>query len=134
MTRLQIAMRQSEIQNRQSKINRAVGRYARALARGVNSSRVDGKAGAQAGNYRSAYERNELRAEQARQVLMRHGIPPIQFVAYRNFTLRVDKLGREHGGETLWMLVEQAIERWTALGLDPAVLRAVYKEVFEIRL
>jgi hypothetical protein len=117
---------------RKRRVDSAVRRYELTLQQGISTGRTDGRTQDQAENYRDALQRVDLRAEQARKVLMRHGVPPFQFLPYRNFTLRVDKLCREHGGETLRLLVEQAIERWTACGLDPEVLRAVAAEVLGV--
>jgi len=61
---------------------------------------------------------------------MELGVPPIQFVPYRNFGLHVDKLFRDYSGESLRLRVRDAIARWTCYGCRPEILRAVCQEVF----
>jgi hypothetical protein len=96
--------------------------------------RADGNADGQAANYREAAERTELRADQVRRVIMAHGVPLIQFMIYRNFGLHVDKLFRDHSGESLRTGVAAAIARWVYYGCDPEVLRAITATVFNITL
>ncbi len=113
-------------------VDRAVGRYARKLLRGAASARADENTQAQVANYRWAAERRELRAAQVNQVLSRLGVTPILFVPYRNFGLHLDRLIRDHDGETLRGLARAAFVRWTGYGLDPSILRAIAEQVFNL--
>jgi hypothetical protein len=65
---------------------------------------------------------------------MEHGIPPIQFVPYRNFALHVDKLFRQHAGETLRQLASAATDYRTSYGLRPEVLNEICKHVFALEV
>jgi hypothetical protein len=65
---------------------------------------------------------------------MEHGVPPIQFVPYRNFALHLDKLFRQHSGETLRQLASTAIDYWASYGLRPEVLAAICEQVFGLTL
>ncbi len=112
----------------------AVRRYAGSVRQGSVPCRADGNAAGQAYNYRTAAERSELRFTQVKQVLMEHGVPPIQFVPYRNFALHVDKLCRQHSGETLRQLASAATDYWTAYGLRPEVLREICRTVFNLEV
>jgi hypothetical protein len=67
-------------------------------------------------------------------VLMERGVPPIQFVPYRNFALHLDKLFRQHSGETLRQLASAAIDYWTSYGLRPEVLNGICKQVFALEV
>jgi hypothetical protein len=117
---------------RQIAVARATRRYGNAVRQGSIPCRADGNSAGQTYNYRTAAERSELRFTQVKQVLMEHGVPPIQFVPYRNFALHVDKLCRQHSGETLRLRAQAAIEYWTAYGLRPDVLSAIAAQVFAI--
>ena len=108
----------------------AVRRYAGSVRQGSVPCRADGNADGQAANYREAAERTELRAEQVRRVIMAHGVPLIQFVTYRNFGLHVDKLFRDYSGESLRLMVNDAIERWSSYGCKPDILQAICERVF----
>ncbi len=119
---------------RQIAVARATRRYGNAVRQGSIPCRADGNSAGQTYNYRTAAERSELRFTQVKQVLMEHGVPPIQFVPYRNFALHVDKLCRQHSGETLRQLASAATDYWTAYGLRPEVLRAITANVFNITL
>jgi hypothetical protein len=100
----------------------------------MNLCRADGDADGQTANYRRSAERAELRAEQVKQVLCSFGVPPLQFLVYRNFALHLDKLIRMNSAETLRSLVRSAVDYWTACGLRPEVLSAICLQVFGLEL
>ena len=112
----------------------AVRRYAGSVRQGSASCRADGNAEGQAANYREAAERTELRAEQVRKVIMEHGVSLIQFMIYRNFGLHVDKLFRDYSGESLRLMVTDAVARWSSYGCDPAILGSLCEQVFGLRM
>ena len=117
---------------RQIAVDRATRRYGNAVRQGSIPCRADGNSAGQSDNYRTAAERSELRFAQVRQVLMERGVPPIQFVPYRNFALHVDKLFRQHSGESLRLMVSDAMLRWRCYGCNPTVLQAIVKSVFAL--
>jgi hypothetical protein len=119
---------------RQIAVDRATRRYGNAVRQGSIPCRADGNSAGQSNNYRTAAERSELRFTQVKQVLMERGVPPIQFVPYRNFALHLDKLFRQHSGETLHQLAASAVDYWSAYGLRPEVLRAIAGTVFSLDL
>ena len=121
-------------QCRLNALDRAVSRYARTLRQGQHCRRSDGNESEQVSNFRRAAERAELRAAQLRETLNAYGILPIQHVAYRSFTLHLDKLIRNHSGTTLLSLAQSAVDYWTAYGLKPEVLARICKEVFGLGL
>ena len=115
-------------------VDRATRRYENAVRQGSIPCRADGTSAGQTYNYRTAAERSELRFMQVKQVLMSHGVPPIQFVPYRNFALHLDKLFREHSGETLRLHAASAVEYWSAYGLRSEVLSGICVQVFGLTL
>ncbi len=115
-------------------VDRAVGRYARSLRHGTVPCRADGNAQDQAENYRCARQRLEMRAEQVRQILLAKGVPPMQFVAYRNFGLHLDRLVRENSGLTLRNRAAEAVNYWIACGLDPEILGRICADIFGLAL
>ena len=119
---------------RQRTAERAVRRYASSLKYGSNARRRDGNTEEQAANYSRAVERAGLRTAEVRQVLMAHGILPMYFMTYGNFGLHVDRLIREHEGETLRQLVLAALARWTRDGSKPEVLKAICEQVFRLEV
>jgi hypothetical protein len=112
----------------------AVRRYAGSVRQGSVPCRADGNADGQAANYRDAAERTELRAEQVRRVIMAHGVSLIQFMTYRNFGLHVDKLFRDYSGESLRLMVMDAIARWRSYGCDAGILGSICEQIFGLRL
>ena len=112
----------------------AVRRYAGSIRQGSSPCRADRNAEGQAANYREAAERAELRAEQVRHVIMAAGVPLIQFMIYRNFGLHVDKLFRDYSGESLRLMVNDAIERWSSYGCKPEVLKTICRQVFALEV
>ena len=112
----------------------AVRRYAGSVRQGSVPCRADGNAEGQAANYREAAERSELRAEQVRKVIMAHGVSLIQFMTYRNFGLHVDRLFRDYSGESLRLMVTDAITRWRSYGCDAGILGSICEQVFGLRL
>jgi hypothetical protein len=125
---------QSQATNRQSPVDRAVQRYTNSLRKGFNPSRVDGDTESQAANYREALEHASIRAGRIKQVLCELGVLPLQFMSYRSFGLRVDKLVRTCDGHGLRVRVVEAIQRWQWHGCDRRVLEAVCERVFGIDL
>ena len=110
----------------------AVSRYVRSVRRGSVPCRADGDANSQAANYRDAVERAELRAEQIRHILNERGVSLIQFVVYRNFGLHVDKLFRDYSGESLRLMVTDAIVRWSSYGCKADLLAEICLKVFAL--
>jgi hypothetical protein len=110
----------------------AVRRYAGSIRQGSSPCRADRNAEGQAENYREAAEHAELRAEQVRHVIMAAGVPLIQFMLYRNFGLHVDKLFRDYSGESLRLMVMDAIVRWSSYGCKTDVLAEICLKVFAL--
>jgi hypothetical protein len=110
----------------------AVGRYAATLRQGTNPCRADGNSAGQTGNFRNAFERAELRYTQVREVMMERGVPPIQFLAYRNFALHLDKLCRDYAGETLRERALDAVLRWKCYGCSQELLKTICRQVFAL--
>jgi hypothetical protein len=108
----------------------AVARYANAIRQGSSPCRADRDADSQTANFREAAERTELRAEQIRHILNERGVSLIQYMIYRNFGLHVDKLCRAYSSESLRLMVETAIVRWTSYGCDRDILKQVSSQVF----
>ncbi len=113
-------------------VARATRRYAGSVRQGSVPCRADGDSGSQTNNYRDAAERSELRYEQVKKVLCDLGVPTIQFVTYRGFSLHVDKLFRDYEGETLRARVLDAMLRWQCYGCDPKVLEEICRTVFNL--
>ncbi|MEO0077773.1 MAG: hypothetical protein ABIK86_02075 [candidate division WOR-3 bacterium] len=111
---------------------RAVNRYAAKLERGLADTRSDRDLATQTEHYRAAAEHADLRTLQLRQVLWDMGVHSTLHCAYRAFTLHVDRQVRNYEHETLRILVNHAIERWTCRGCDPVVLRAICVRVFAL--
>jgi hypothetical protein len=118
----------------QAIVERAHQRYTTSVLQGSSPCRADGDSIAQSSNYGMASERMELRADQVREVLMSHGVQLIQFVPYRNFGLHVDKLFRDYSGESLRLMVMDAIVRWSSYGCKPEVLKEICRKVFALEV
>jgi len=113
---------------------RAVNRYTRALHNGASPGRADGDVDQQAGNYRRASQRASLRATQIKQAAYAHGITPMQVLAYVNYGFHLDRLVRHHGGKTLCLRAQEAVQRWLGYGLRRDVLEAIARDVFTLDL
>ena len=112
----------------------AVRRYANTIRQGSSPCRADRNAEGQAANYREAAERAELRAEQVRHIIMERGVSLIQFVSYRGFGLHVDKLCRDYSGESLRLMVSDAVQRWSCYGCNQGILSSICEQVFGLRV
>jgi hypothetical protein len=53
-------------------------------------------------------------------------------VLYRGFGLHVDRLFRDYSGESLRLMVSDAVRRWSAYGCKADVLAAICLEVFAL--
>ena len=125
------ALRQMSEQSMRSTL-KACRRYERALIHGDVPHRVDGDIRKQFDAFREKAERDEVLFGQVRQVLCGRGIDPSRFLPYLNFALHVAKLLRMNLGLMLPREVQTAIGLWTAKGRDPAVLRQICADVFNI--
>jgi len=115
-------------------VDRAVQRYAASLRQGSNPCRADGDSAGQTENFRDAFERASLRYAQIKEVLCNSGVVVCQFVVYRSFGLHVDKLCRDYSGESLRLMVMDAIARWRSYGCDAGILGSICDQVFGLRL
>ncbi len=111
-------------------IERTTQRYALKLARGDASVRADHDLTAQVRAYQMAMQEQEKRMAEARKVLGRAGVPLNEFLLYRNFVRHIDRLCRTRTGRTLDLLIQTAILRWQAYGLDRKILLTLCQEVF----
>lgn len=115
-------------------VDRAVQRYAASLRQGSNPCRADGKSESQTENFRDAFERASLRYAQIKEVLCNSGVMVCQFVVYRSFGLHVDKLCRDHSGETLRARALDAVLRWKCYGCKPEILKTICRQVFALEV
>jgi hypothetical protein len=69
----------------------------------------------------------------ARQTLNAAGVHTIFYVAYLNYARQLHKLSRQQGisGESFAMGAQVLLDKWSARGLDSAVLARIRTEVFD---
>ena len=109
-------------------------RYKLGLKSGTATTRGDGDTQAQYLHYRDAQERLQACLLQVKQLLYAHPVSMCDIVAYCNFARHVYRVCREHDDATRRHLVLMAIDRWTAKGLDRALLLEVVYGAFNMRL
>ena len=70
----------------------------------------------------------------ARQTLNAAGVHTIFYVAYLNYARQLYKLSRQQGisGESFALVAKVLLEKWSARGLDSAVLARIRTEVFDV--
>jgi hypothetical protein len=117
---------------RQQKVRRAVLRYEARLRERQGTQRADRNDEVQVTGYRAKAEYDSELDTRIRLVLHRHGVLPANMLAYLNFARHVDRLWRTFSEETLRNRAQMAVARWTAMGLSPAVLRDLCRDVFAI--
>ncbi len=78
-------------------------------------------------------ERTRARDTQVRQLLYERGVSMCNIVNYCNFARCLARVCGEYQAATLRHLVQMALDRWCAKGLDREVLLAVAEEVFGVR-
>ena len=111
---------------------RTCRKYDQSLRAGTSMVRGDEDTQAQSTHYREAQERQRTRERQTRQLLDDRGVPVFCVVAYGNYARHLGRVCREYDAATLRHLVQMALDRWTAKGLDRDVLLAIAKEVFGV--
>ena len=69
----------------------------------------------------------------ARQTLNAAGVHTIFYVAYLNYARQLYKLSRQQGisGESFALSAQVLLDKWSARGLDSAVLARIRSEVFD---
>jgi hypothetical protein len=69
----------------------------------------------------------------ARQTLNAAGVHTIFYVAYLNFARQLYKLSRQQGisGESFALQAQVLLDKWSARGLNSAVLAAIRTQVFD---
>jgi hypothetical protein len=71
---------------------------------------------------------------QVKQVLDEQSVQTILYVPYLNFGRELFKLSRQRGisGNSFALAAQVLLTKWSARGLDPAVLAAIRSQVFNI--
>ena len=108
---------------------RAASHYARAAERGRVSARRDGNIEEQTEAFHDAMRRQEALDRYVKQVMAGFRVPPMHTVPYCAFARHVARVCREHIGETRRVMVNVAVARWLARGLDENVLKAIVEMV-----
>jgi len=69
----------------------------------------------------------------ARQTLNAAGVHTIFYVAYLNYARQLYKLSRQQGisGESFALQAQVLLDKWSARGLDSAILARIRTEVFD---
>jgi hypothetical protein len=111
---------------------RAARRYARSLASGGCSRSMLDSAAVQAERYRERMAAMQAREALVRQVLNQHQVKPYLFVQYLNFARHLMRVCRRFSGLARLHLTEAAVDRWTAIGLDPGTLEAICRDALAI--
>lgn len=114
-----------------ARLDRTVARYEKSIRAGRSGARADGDTAAQAERYRDAAARRQMRTAQIRELLDRADVPAMWLVPYANFAQHIDRVCRKYGSATRQVLIEAAIEHWTAHGLDTEVLRLIIDETVD---
>ena len=75
-----------------------------------------------------------LLEDKAKQVLNASGIQTILYLSYINYARQLYKLSRQQGisGNSFAMAAEVLLDKWQNRGLDPVVLAAIRKDVFDV--
>jgi hypothetical protein len=70
----------------------------------------------------------------ARQTLNAAGVHTIMYVPYLSYARQLYKLSRQQGisGESFALVAKVLLEKWSARGLDSAVLARIRTEVFDV--
>ena len=70
----------------------------------------------------------------ARQTLNAAGVHTIFYVPYLNYARQLYKLSRQQGisGESFALSAQVLLDKWSARGLDSAVLARIRTEVFDV--
>jgi hypothetical protein len=117
-----------------AQLDRQCRRFAKALRLGTADTRSDHNLAAQREHYATAAGQTRVLEQQAKQVLMRHGVPPIWFMRYYNFVRSLAKAGRQCGSRELALEAEVAVVRWSGRGCIREILVEVVLQVFKVRL
>ena len=113
---------------------RACCKYELSLRAGEVTARSDGDVQAQLTHFREAQERTRARDSEVRQLLYERGVSMCYIVNYCNFARRLARVCGDYEAATLRHLVQIALDRWCAKGLDREVLLAIAAEVVGVRL
>lgn len=105
-----------------------------ALRRGAVSPRCDGNMGAQSQNYARAAAAGRQKELAARQVLMRHGLFPSQFMPYFRFVRHLWAATRLYWADDFRLVAEAASARWAGQGCDRKILSEILYQVFNVSI
>ena len=111
---------------------KGIQKYEYKLITGQSPCRSDGNLKEQALRFRAAAEHISFVRQRVQAVLLSHGVMLINFFHYYNFATRVDALQRRFSAETLREMVDLAVQDWLARGCEPAVLKDILSEVFQM--
>jgi len=116
------------------RVERACARYERSLRQGRQLQRYDSDLEAQVENYRDRCIEQVLIRDRLYEVLEQVGASPFQRVLYLAFANHVNRLCRDYSSLALRDKARDAVDRWTARGLDPEALKAVLNELYGLSL
>ena len=105
-----------------------------ALHRGAVSPRCDGNMSAQSRNYAQAAAVGRQKELAARQVLMRHGLFPTQFMPYFRFVRHLGAATRLYWADDFRLVAQAASARWAGQGCDRKILSEILYQVFNVSI
>jgi len=115
-------------------LSRQCQKFDMALRQGRADTRKDSDIGAQSRRYAEATAAVRQKELAAREVLMRHGLYPSQFMSYFRFVRSLCKAARLYSGDDFRSMAEVAVARWTGQGCDRGILAEVLYQVFDVRI
>jgi len=109
-------------------------RFDAALRQGKAFGRSDRDLSAQSGNYALAAAAGRQKELAARQVLMRHGLFPSQFMPYFRFVRHLGAATRLYWADDFRLVAEAASARWAGQGCDRKILAEILYQVFNVSI
>jgi hypothetical protein len=116
------------------KLARQSFKFNLALRQGLISVRGDRDIDAQSRHWEDAVASCRQKEFAAKQVLMRHGLFPTQFMPYFRFVRYLGRAARLYQGEDFRLEAGAAAARWAGQGCDARILAEILWNVFNVRV
>jgi len=116
------------------KLARQSFKFNLALRQGMTSVRGDRDIDAQSRHWEDAVASCRQKEFAAKQVLMRHGLFPTQFMPYFRFVRYLGRAAKLYQGEDFRLEVEAATARWAGQGCSRDILTEVLYQVFNVSI
>ena len=116
------------------RLDRQCRRFEMALRHGTADTRSDRNLAAQREHYALVSGQMRAMEQQAKHILMRHGVMIVGFLPFLRFVRSLFAVKRRSGADGFALKAEAAVVRWSGLGCSREILVEIVAQIFKVKL